>query len=364
MDTPKQKHTHILQKEIVLGGVSPLEVALFTKHLSLTLKSGIPLPEGLQIMTAQTKGRMKQITTDILHKVRSGSDFHTALSAHKKYFSQVYINMVKTGEASGTLETKLEKLAIQLKKLHLIKKKVQSAMIYPSIIFVAIVGLGLSIALFVLPKILPLFETIDVELPTSTKILIATAKTLENHGDIILPAFFGGLIFLFWLCRRRFMQPITHRILLGIPVVKKIVKNITLEKFTYTLGSLLESGLTINASLSITADSMNNYCYKQTLEKAVDRIVAGQTLAQALEKKTTLFPPITTKMISVGENTGTLGTSLGYLSEFYEEEVDETMKNLSNILEPVMLICIGLLVAGVAMSILGPIYQITGNLHG
>lgn len=362
METKIKTKKNILQKEIILGGVSAIEIALFTKHLSVTLKSGITLPEGLRIMVSQSKGKMKQIVTHLLHRVESGEDFHTALSHYSKFFSPVYINMVMTGEESGTLDTKLEKLAVQMKKIHTLKKKVQSALIYPSMVFVAIAGLGLSIAFFVLPKILPLFQSLDVELPLTTQWLIQIAHIFENYGVEIMIGFVGSVIFLGWLLRTKFMRPLVHSLMLKIPVLKNILKNMNLEKFTYTLGSLLESGLTINKALEISADSISNYRYQRALHKTVDAIVSGKNLGESLERYKDLFPPITTKMVQVGENTGTLGTSLEYLSEFYQDEVDETMKNLSNILEPVLLIFIGLIVGGVAISILGPIYEITGNL--
>lgn len=362
---PKQtpKSTSIFQKEIIIGGVSVLEISLFTKHLALTLRSGISLAEGLRILSVQSKGRMRQITNDLLRKIEGGSDFHTALEHHEKYFGPIYINMIKIGEESGTLDMKLEKLAEQMKKAHLLKKKVQSAMLYPSMVFIAIVGLGLSIALFVLPQILPLFKSLDVELPFTTQILIKVADITSVHGDIIMV---GVLIFMtlfFWIIKRKFMHPIVHKIILVIPVVKNIVKNMNLEKFTYMLGTLLDSGIPIHKALEITAQSTGNFWYRRAITRTSKNILGGKTLAEGLEQTPSLFPPITTKMVAMGEETGHLANSLQYLSEFYEDEVNEVMKNLSNILEPVLLIFIGLIVGGVALSILGPIYEITGSLN-
>ncbi len=341
--------------------VKIMDVVLFTKHLSLTLRSGIPLPEGLRIMQEQVRGNMKNIVRELATDINHGDDFHTALERFPDAFSEIYINMIKTGEESGTLEDKLERLAEQLKKIQDLKKKVKAAMIYPTMIFVAIFCLGLAIAMFVLPKILPLFESMDIELPITTQILIIVANIFEKHGLIITPLSIFGMWLFFWILRQKWIKPYTHNLILKLPISGRIAQNMNLEKFTYTLGSLLESGLTIDKALETTSTSTSNLIYRRHVASLIPSILTGQTLKQALEKHPELFPPITTKMIGVGEETGTLGTSLQFLAEYYEEEVDDTMKNLSTILEPVMLIFIGIVVGVVAMSILSPIYAVTGN---
>lgn len=349
--------------EIDIGGIKDVDILMFTKHLAITIKSGLTLIDGLEILQGQAKGKMKKVINEILEQTRAGESFESSLKKYPKYFPSTYTNMVRSGEASGTLEEKLKKLAVQLAKNHALKKKIKSAMIYPMFVFFAVFGLGMSVAIFVLPKILPLFKTLDVELPATTRGLIWVAEIFQAHGVSLIIGGIAGVMFLFWFLKRAFIKPLTHRIYLKIPVIGQILMNINLEKFTSTFGTLLESGLTVDDSLRITSDALDNRVYKKAVDTIIPDIMAGNSLVMAISKFPTLFPPITAKMIGVGEKTGNLDTTLQYLSGFYEEAVDEATKNLSTIIEPIMLITIGIIVGTVAIAILGPIYQITGNLR-
>jgi len=351
-----------LNMEVNIGGVKPVDIMLFTKHLSVALKSGLTLVEGMEILADQAKGKLKKIIGVLIDNVRGGVSFQDALSQFPKYFSPVYVNMVRSGEASGTLEESLETLSVQLHKSYALKRKIRSAMIYPMLVFVAVFGLGMSVALFVLPKILPLFSSLDVELPFSTRVLIKVAAVFEANGIEIVIGSILGFVFLFWFAKRKFMNPVMHRIYLSIPGVGKILKDINLRNFCHTFGTLLNSGLTIDHSLKITAESIDNYVYRRAVKNFIPDVMAGNKLVFAIEKNKGIFPLIVSRMIGMGEKTGNLDQTLHYLSEFYEDAVDESTKNLATIVEPVMLIVIGLVVGMVAISILGPIYEITGNL--
>lgn len=359
----KQKVKNLFNSEVIIGGVSTIDILLFSKHLSITLKSGLTLIEGLEILTDQAKGRMKKVLEDILDTVKSGESFHTALEKYPKYFSPIFINMVRSGEVGGTLDQSLHRISIQLNKANSLKKKIRAAMIYPIMVFIAVFGLGMAVAIFVLPKILPLFKTLDIELPLTTRMLIKIAEVFEAHGFLIG---IGGLILFFvimWVLRLNFVKPFTHRVILHLPVIKTIATNINLERFTRIFGTLLDSGLTIDKSLKITAEATENRIYRKAILELIPQVEAGNTLAISVSKYPKLFPLITSRMIGVGEGTGNLDNTLQYLAGFYEDLVDEATKNLSTIIEPVLLIIIGIVVGTVAISILGPIYQITGNVR-
>lgn len=355
---------HSLNIEINIGGVKDVDIMLFTKHLAVALKSGVALIDALEILEEQAKGKMRNIIIDLSTSIRGGDSFHTALQKHQKYFSAIYLNMIRSGEASGTLAENLERLSKELKKSLQLKKKVKSAMIYPAIVFFAVFGLGMSVALFVLPKILPLFRTLDVDLPLTTKWLITIAEIFEAQGIRILLISIIAIIAFLWLIRRNFVKPFTHALVLKIPVVSTIVKNVNLERFNRTMGTLLDTGLTIDESLKITSQVLENRSYKKALLNMIPQITGGASIKEASAKYPKLFPPITAKMIGIGERTGNLSNTLSYLGDYYEEEVDEAVKNLSTIIEPVLLIFIGTIVGTVAIAILGPIYQITGNIRG
>jgi type IV pilus assembly protein PilC len=363
METTNTKIKKSWNINIEIGGIKPVDIMLFTKHLSVTLQSGLTLVDALEILVDQSKGKMQQVVEKLLDTVKSGEPFYEALKQQPKYFSAIYVNMVKSGELSGTLDQNLKKLTRQLEKSYALKKKIKSAMIYPIMIFVAVFALGVSVAIFILPKILPLFKTLDVELPLTTRGLIYVAETFEAHGLAIFIGLIVFMIFSFWLLKRDFVKPFTHRLVLKIPLVNKIIMNINLERFNHTFGSLLESGLPLNQSLKITADATDNRVYKKAVQNLVPVIEAGNPLSKAIASYPELFPLITSRMIGVGERTGNLGQNLKYLAQFYEEAVDEATKNLSTTLEPILLMVIGVIVGTVAISILGPIYQITGNLR-
>lgn len=350
--------------EIVIGGISDVEILLFTKHLSITIKSGLTLVDGLRTLLDQARGRMRKVLDEIYETVKSGKTFHESLMAYPKYFSSVYVNMVKTGELSGTLPESLAKLASQLEKTIKLKKKIKGAMVYPAMIFVAIFGLGMSIALFVLPKILPLFKSLDVELPATTRGLIWFAEFVDNYTLEIIIGSVAGIIFLIWFFKLNAIKPVLHRFFLLLPGIRKIIIGINLERFCGILGVLLESGLTVDQSLKITADAMENRVYKGALEKVIPEVESGRSLQSALIGYPRVFPMLMSRMIGVGEQTGNLSSNLKYLADFYEEEVDDMTKNLSTIIEPFLLIFIGGVVGLVAISILGPIYEITGNVSG
>lgn len=350
-------------KEINIGSVKQLDILLFTKHLSVALESGLTLVEGLELLRDQAKGKMKTVINNIHESVYGGKTFHEALSVYSKYFSAIYINMVKSGELSGTLQENLARLSDQLNKKIKIKKKIKSAMLYPMFILIAIFGLGMSVAIFVLPKILPLFRILDIELPLTTRGLMYVAELFEKHGIVIFIATIFGITFLIWFFRANFMKPISHRIVLKIPVINKIIIKINLERFLYTLGTLLESGISLDQAIKITTSATDNMVYRKIIGSFLSDIEAGKNLSSSLVNDPKLFPIIVSRMVGVGERTGNLYSTLKYLSEFYEREIDESMKNLSNIIEPILLIFIGIIVGTVAISILGPIYQITGSLR-
>lgn len=349
--------------DLDIGGIRDIDIMLFTKHLSVALKSGLALIEGLEMLGDQAKGKMKKMIMEVRNKVSGGNSFYASLHDFESHFSPIYLNMIHLGEQSGTLQENLERLALELKASISLQKKIRSALIYPIMVFIAVFGLGMSVAIFVLPKILPLFTTLDVELPVTTRALIFIANILENHGLSIFLGTFAFLAFLFWFLKRNFIKPITHRVLLLLPVLNETVKNINLERFNRTFGILLDTGLTVNESLNITSESIENRVYRKAIKSVARRVESGSSISSLLAIYPDLFPPITTKMIAVGEKTGNMAGTMKYLGEFYQEEVDEAIKNLSTIIEPMLLIIIGIVVGTVAISILGPIYEITGSLR-
>jgi len=344
--------------------VSFLDKLLFTKHLSIMIKSGITIVEALTILKDQTKSdAFKKILSAILGDIQNGKSLAKSLAKHPNVFNTFYISLIDVGEQSGTLDENLIYLANQLAKDYSFKKKVRGAMMYPMIVLAAAGIIGMGISIFVLPQLINLFTGFDVTLPLTTQILLSFAQIMQDFGIIIV---FGivGLIFLFrFLITTKAVKPLWHGLLLSFPIFGKIVQNTELSTMTRSLGIMIKSGLPITKALEIEANMSPNIVFNQYSKRMLSGITRGHSLSQELEshyyKK---IPLIAVKMIAVGEETGKLDETLLYLADFFEEEVDDATKNMSTMLEPIMLLGIGLVVAFVALAVISPIYQLTGSI--
>jgi len=354
----------VLEKDISIGGINLTARALLAKHLAIMQKSGLTITESLEIIRDSTTGRMKKIIEKILVSVRSGNTLSESLARYPKVFSGIFVSSVYAGETSGTLDENLENLAEQLEKEKELVSKVKGAMLYPIVVLVAALGLGLAMSFLVLPKIVPLFEGLKTELPISTQLLIRFSHFVGEHGTGLFLGIVLSVIFLIWLIKQKFVHPVTHWLLLHIPILKSISRNSNLARFSLTLGMLLKSGLSIDEALDVTEKSLENYYYQRAVLEIRNRISHGSTLAENLQAHKNLFPKMTAKMIMVGEQSGKLEDTLFYLANFYEVEVDNSTKSLATAIEPILLIFIGLIVGFLAISIITPIYNITGNIRG
>ncbi len=353
----------LLNLNISLGRVKASQKVIFVQNLSLMLKSGLTIAEAIEIVQGQTSGKFKKVLAGVLLSIKSGQSLSDSFARYPKVFSGLFINATRAGEISGTLEENLTNIAEQLEKDKELKDKIKGAMFYPIIVFVVAFFMGLTMAFFVLPKITPLFEGLKIELPLTTRALIWFSHLIINHGTLLFTGLFITIVFLGWLVKRKFLHPITHWLLLKLPVVSSINKKINLARFCHTLGTLLKSGLNIDEALDITKESLNNYYYYYSLNKISSHVSKGGSLADGLSNFKKLYPQITTRMIKVGEKSGRLEETLFYLAHAYEVETDNATKSLATLIEPIMLIIIGLIVAFLALSIITPIYQITSNIR-
>lgn len=352
-----------LKKIGEMGTVSQKQILFFTKNLSIMLKAGSTLPETLLVLQEQSKGKLNLVLRDAHEAVNQGQKFSDALRKYPKVFSEMYCNVVEIGEETGKLDTNLDHLALQLEKNYELKKKITGAMIYPIIVLIGGVLLSLCIAIFIMPNISKLFQNFKVKLPLSTRILIAVSDFLQDHGLLVFIVSTVTLVVFFWLVRQKFSRSVTHWVILRIPFVKSISKHLNMALFCRTLSSLLESGVTIDDGLRICAKSSRNYYYKKFFSEAHAKIKAGGSLSGLLAERKKLFGGTDVQIISVGEASGTLANSLNYCSTLHENEVDNLTKNLSTVLEPVLLLTIGAMVGFVALSVLTPIFSITGQFR-
>ncbi len=344
------------------GWVSNQEILLFTKNMATMLKGNLNIIDALEITAAQNQGKFKRIITDLINQISSGHSLADSLKLHQRYFRLSYIDIIRTGELAGTLSDNFGQLALQLEKEMSLRRKIKAAMVYPAFIIASTLALGLILATFVLPRLSRLFSSLDLNLPPATRFLLWLTNVMEHYGLIIGAVVVAVIIGLRLVTRVNIVKPIYHRFLLALPFLNTISRQLNLSRFNRTLGSLLQSGLPITEALKATLLALENVVYKQALKQVLAAIEKGSSLAAALERHQSLFPAMMLQLLKAGEESGQLEQTLFYLAGYYEEEVEQKAKNLSVVIEPALLIVIGVVVGFVGLSIITPIYQITSRL--
>ncbi|MEK7481988.1 MAG: type II secretion system F family protein [Patescibacteria group bacterium] len=340
------------------------EKMLFAKHLSIMIRSGMSILDSLWLLKKQAKTRsFKKILDQIIVNIDNGQFLSASLEKYRTVFGEFFISIIRIGEATGTLADNLNYLHEQLRKNYELRRKVKAAMIYPVIILIATLGIGSILIFYVFPKIMPIFKSLKVELPITTRILIAAVNFLNNYGLWVIVGLIVFIVLMFILLRIKAVRFLWHRLILALPIFGRVSIGVNMTNFARTLASLLKSGVKIVDAILITSDTMPNLVYQRELKVVAERIKSGETISQYLLEKKKFFPPIFAQMVEVGENTGRLDENFIYLADFYEAEVDEVFKNLSGILEPIMLLVMGGLVGFIAISIISPIYEITQGLN-
>lgn len=340
--------------------ISLTDRLFFIANLRVMMRAGLPLSDSLKTLAMQTDRKMfKTIIEDIRSSVERGDQLSSAMSRHPEAFSPIVVSMVAVGEVSGTLEANLEQLSTQLKKDHELRSRIKSAMAYPIVVLTATVGIVAAMVVYIIPRMVSIFRDINVSLPLSTRILIAVSDFAVAHGLLILfAAIILAGVFLI-LIKRPKGKSLLHLFFLNFPIIGKIVKKVNLARFTRTLSSLLSTDVPIVKSFEITADVLGNVHYRAVALAASEELKKGVGIADTLAAHGKLFPPLVLQMVSVGEKSGTLDSLLKELAMFFEEEVDETLKGLSTIIEPLLILFLGGTVGGIAVSIMAPIYSLT-----
>lgn len=336
---------------------------LFARHLAIGIKSGMTLQDTLRLIAKQTKSKsFQKILNTVITDTSNGMFLSASLAKYKDIFGDLFINIVKVGESSGTLTENLNYLAAELKKKQELRSKVRGAMIYPIVILIATIGIVSTLMIGVFPKILPVFQNLKIKLPITTRILIATSKFMTAYTIWLALGVVAVIVFFTYLSRHDFFKHAYHHFLLRLPIVSGISVKINSATLCRTLGLLLKSGVQVIEAVNITADTLDNYVYRHELRSAGETLRRGDFFSIYLARFPRLFPPILVNMIEVGENTGNLIENLNYLAEYYESEVDDFLKNLSSVIEPALLLFMGLLVGFIALSVITPIYQISQSL--
>jgi type IV pilus assembly protein PilC len=336
------------------------EVATFTRQLSTMIIAGLTVADALRILKEETSPVFAEVIEDILRSVEGGSSLADALEKHPRVFNEVYVALVRAGEAAGVLDEVLTRLAENLEKDKEFRAKVKGAMIYPAVIVVGMIGVGAIMILFVIPNLLNIYEEFEAELPVATKFLMAISVLITKFWWVILIGI-GAIGYYF---RSFYKTPLGRRkvdqIKLRLPVVGNLMKMIILTEMTRTLGLLVGTGISIVEGLKIVSRALGNAIYEEELKVAADRVEKGLPLAGTLAEYED-FPPVVSSMVAVGEETGKLDEVLTKLSAYFESESEHLVKGLTSLIEPLIMVVLGIGVGFLIIAVIMPIYNLTSQ---
>ncbi len=340
------------------GGRVPIrDTVVFTRQFATMVNSGLPLVQALDILARQTENKtLSEVTKQVVYDVESGNTLADALAKHPNAFTQLYVNMVAAGEAGGILDTIMLRLATFLEKNDAIIRKVKGAMVYPSVIFSVAILAVLVLLIFVIPTFQNMFASVNLELPLPTRLVIAMSAFLQGFWWGII----GAGVILFFGTRSYYGTEngklVIDKLLLGLPVLGDLLRKSSVSRFTRTLGTLLASGVSILDGLEITARTAGNRVIHDAVMESRGSIAGGETIAGPLEKSG-VFPPMVTSMIAVGEATGGLDEMLSKIADFYDDEVDAAVSTLLSLMEPIMIVFLGVIVGGMIVAMYLPIFD-------
>ena len=346
-----------------LSRVPIMQKILFVSHLKTMVKAGLSLIDALKILSEEIENKkLKMVIGEIRDGVEKGLQLSEVLAKYPKIFPSIYVSMISAGETAGKMETALEQVSIQMKKSHELSSRIKGAMMYPAVIVVAMIGISIEVVVFILPKLLVMFKDFGAQLPLPTRILIFITDFTTNYGLWMLAVIILLVIMAIWLIKKPKVKRVVHAFNLKLPIIGVIIKKINLARFTLTLSSLLESTIPIIDATRISSEVLGNVIYKESLISVSESLKKGEALSEILRRFPNIFPPMVTEMIMVGERSGKTEDMLRELAEFYGNEVDTTMRNFTTIIEPIIILALGLAVAGIAVAVIMPMYSLSQNI--
>jgi len=344
--------------------VKASELVILTKNLSGMLRAGLSLSRSLSVLKKQTKNSLlSEILVSLSNDIDSGETFSSALAKFPRVFSPLFVSMIRAGEDSGNLSGALSQVGASLEKTHALVKKIHGALMYPGVILSAMVVIGVLMFAFVVPTLAGTFKELGVQLPFSTKVLIFIGTFISSHL-LLTFALLGGIAAgIYYLFRAPFMARYIDFTLLTLPVFGKMAREMNTARTARTLSSLLSSGVSLLRAIEVTEDVVQNVYFKEVLAKAKNVVEKGTPFSEVFKAHTNLYPVMMSEMIQVGEETGKLSDMLLQIATFYEEEIDNKTKNLSTIIEPILMVLIGSGVGFFAISMISPLYSILGEIQ-
>ena len=345
------------------GRIKPIERIILAKHLAIALKAGLDIVESFEVLAEQTSSKkLQRILLSIRDDIEQGGSLSDSFVRFSKDFPPLFIDLIYAGEKGGTLPENLEYLAEQLEKDDELKRKIKGAMIYPGIIFFSTIFLAIGLSVFILPKIVYLYESYGADLPMITSVLLKSMSFLSTYW---LPGIIIGIILYAvykLLIRVKKIRYTLDLVKIRMPLFGKLLYMSQISILTRTLGTLVRSGIPIQAAIESVSVTIDNAVYQKFLVETAKDVGAGNSLYSSLKKRPDLFPPLSTRIISMGEKTGNLEKNLLYLGDFYEKELDHFTRDLTSSLVPILLLFVGVVIGTVAVAIILPIYRLSGTL--
>jgi type IV pilus assembly protein PilC len=340
------------------GKVKDKEMAIFTRQFSTMIDAGLPLVQCLNILAEQSESKtLRSVTGQVARHVEAGSTLADALRRHPRTFDDLFTNLVEVGEAGGILDVVLQRLAAYIEKAAALKRKVKAAMVYPC----AIIGVALLVVIFMLTFVIPtfaqMFKDLGADLPLPTKIVMLLSDFVRSYILLIIAGMIGAVMALRSYYRTEGGRATIDALMLKLPVFGTLVRKVAVARFTRTLGTLVQSGVPILDGLRITARTAGNKVVEKAVLQCRAAVTEGKTLADPL-RTSGVFPPMVTQMISVGEQTGALDAMLSKIADFYDDEVDTAVSTLTSLLEPIMIVFLGVAVGGLVVAMYLPIFKL------
>ena len=342
--------------------IKTADMVVFTRQMSTMISAGIPVVESLEILHEQAvNAGFKLVLNEIISDLRTGKDISQAFARHPRIFPRIYVNMLKAGEASGQLDTVLARLAGYQEAAAALKQEIRSAMTYPVVSLVMILGITIFLLVFIIPKFQTMFDSMNVELPAITRGLLTTSEVMRSNFLLCGAAVVAAAVLACMYAKTEKGRYQKDWLLLHLPVFGPLFSKVALSRFSRTFGTLIQSGVPILGALEIVAETSGNAVVSSAIADASQSVRQGESLGEPLSR-TRVFPPMVTRMIAVGERTGALEQLLEKIAEFYDQEVKSTVESLTSLIEPLMIGIMGFLVGGMVLAIFMPIFKMIGSM--
>jgi type IV pilus assembly protein PilC len=341
------------------GKVLPADIAVFARQLATMMSAGIPMVQAFEIIgNGHEKPAMQKLVLDIKGTIEGGSTLHESLAKHPLYFDDLFVNLVEAGEQAGALETLLDKIATYKEKTEALKKKIKKALFYPAAVLVVAVIVSMVLLIFVIPQFESLFKGFGADLPAFTQMVVNMSKFMQHQGWLV-GLVIGGSIYTFayFHKRSRNMRRAIDRAMMKFPIIGPILVKSAIARFSRTLSTMFAAGVPLVEAMQSVAGATGNIVYEEATLRMKDEVATGQRLQRAMEN-TGIFPNMVVQMIAVGEESGSLDTMSAKVAEFYEAEVDNAVDSMSSLMEPMIMVVLGVLVGGMVIAMYLPIFKL------